>query len=976
MSPSSAPRGRPTSVRPCRGPCRCSRETWRWARWNKPSYITEWQIKGGNTGTYMSSNVSGQSSMAARAAASDNSSPFLSSVIDEGSVNAGYLFSAHEPARQAQPLELLPFQPPRCVRVDEFSIACASACLIRLRRDTVAARHPINIRCPYGAGANLVTPMLLFATTVHGHAYVGFRLSFSYGPRSSLVSLHGPFHVGERGTGWTTPAWSRVGGRKEMTRSGSSSRRHGAALATPLLLLLLLQVAAVRAQTTTDPTEAAAVNAVFAKLGQKASSAWNISGDPCTGVATDATNIDENPNFNPGIKCECTDQNNTVCHVTKLKIFAMDAVGQIPEELRNLTRLTNLSLGTNALTGSVPKELGNLANLVLLGFGSNNLNGSLPSELGDLVKLKQLYIDSAGLSGPLPASFSKLTSMTTVWASDNDFTGQIPDYIGSWTNLTELRFQGNSFQGPLPATLSNLVQLTNLFLGNNSLSGSLPSSIGPSLKNLDFSYNQLSGNFPSWITLNNMQLVLTSGLECLQRNTPCFLGRPQYSSFAVDCGSTRSVSGSDTLMYQSDDAKLGAASYFVTGTPTWGVSNVGTFLNASNGSYTIYSSRQFQNTLDPELFQTARMSPSSLRYYGVGLENGNYTVTLQFAEFDYEDSQTWKSVGRRVFDIYIQGERKEQNFDIRKAAGGKSYTAVKKQYTIPVTQNFLEIHLFWAGKGTCCIPAQGYYGPAISALSATPNLLADFTPTVRNATQKKSNSKTGVIVGMVVGAAVLGLVALAGLCMWRQKKRKLSLEQQELYSIVGRPNVFSYSELRTATESFSSNNLLGEGGYGSVYKGTLTDGRVVAVKQLSETSHQGKKEFATEIETISRVQHRNLVKLFGCCLEGNKPLLVYEYLENGSLDKALFGTKRSNLDWPTRFDICLCIGRGLAYLHEESSIRVVHRDIKASNVLLDANLNPKISDFGLAKLYDDKKTHVSTKVAGTLSGNCTRKSIL
>ncbi|GJN26456.1 hypothetical protein PR202_gb14387 [Eleusine coracana subsp. coracana] len=647
---------------------------------------------------------------------------------------------------------------------------------------------------------------------------------------------------------------------------------------------------------------------VLFKLGQKASSAWNISGDPCTGVATDATNIDDNPNFNPGIKCECTDQNNTVCHVTKL------------------------TLGTNALTGSVPKELGNLTNLVLLGFGSNNLNGSLPSELGDLVKLKHC---------PLPATLSNLVQLTNL---------RIGDIVNGSSSLE---------------FISNMTSLSTLFLGNNSLSRSLPSSIGPSLKNLDFSYNQLSGNFHSWITLNNMQLVLPSGLECLQRNTPCFLGRPQSSSFAVDCGSTRSVSGSDTLMYQSDDAKLGAASYIVTGTPTWGVSNVGTFLNAPNGSYTIYSSRQFQNTLDPELFQTARMSPSSLRYYGVGLENGNYTVTLQFAEFDYEDSQTWKSVGRRVFDIYIQGERKEQNFDIRKAAGGKSYTTVKKQYTIPVTRNFLEIHLFWAGKGTCCIPAQGYYGPAISALSATPNLLADFTPTVRNATQKKSNSKTGVIVGMVVGAAVLGLVALAGLCMWRQKKRKLSLEQQELYSIVGRPNVFSYSELRTATESFSSNNLLGEGGYGSVYKGTLTDGRVVAVKQLSETSHQGKKEFATEIETISRVQHRNLVKLFGCCLEGNKPLLVYEYLENGSLDKALFGTKRSNLDWPTRFDICLCIGRGLAYLHEESSIRVVHRDIKASNVLLDANLNPKISDFGLAKLYDDKKTHVSTKVAGT-----------
>uniref|UniRef100_A0A453CQH3 Protein kinase domain-containing protein n=1 Tax=Aegilops tauschii subsp. strangulata TaxID=200361 RepID=A0A453CQH3_AEGTS len=132
-----------------------------------------------------------------------------------------------------------------------------------------------------------------------------------------------------------------------------------------------------------------------------------------------------------------------------------------------------------------------------------------------------------------------------------------------------------------------------------------------------------------------------------------------------------------------------------------------------------------------------------------------------------------------------------------------------------------------------------------------------------------------------------------------------------------------------------------------------------------ESSNQGKVQFATEIETISRVQHRNLVKLYGCCLESKTPLLVYECLENGSLDHALFGKGGLNLDWPRRFEICLGIARGIAYLHEESSVRIVHRDIKASNVLLDADLNPKISDFGLAKLYDDKKTHVSTKVAGT-----------
>ncbi|XP_004976815.1 probable LRR receptor-like serine/threonine-protein kinase At1g56140 isoform X5 [Setaria italica] len=898
-----------------------------------------------------------------------------------------------------------------------------------------------------------------------------------------------------------------------MRRPGpSSSCRHGSAALPTLLLLLLLLAASAQAQqarTRTDPVEdvqtsgpvgsgtslarhgnflpriicparqADALKGVFDKLGSRLWPSWFSGVDPCAGAATDDTDVDNDPKMNPGIKCDCTYQNNTVCHITRLKMYALNLAGPIPEELRNLTHLTSLnlmqnyltgpipsflgeltalqylSLAMNALSGSVPKELGKLVNLIALGISINNLNGSLPPELGNMVKLEQLYIDSSGLSGPLPPSFSKLTSLKTLWASDNDFTGQIPDYIGSLSNLSDLRFQGNSFQGPLPTTLSNLVQLTSLrigdivngssslafisnmtslntlvlrncrisdnlasvnfsqfaklslldlsfnnitgqvpqallnlnilsflFLGNNSLSGSLPSSIGTSLKNLDFSYNQLSGNFPSWVspnlTLNlvannfvvsnsNNSVLLPSGLECLQRDTPCFLGSPQTTSFAVDCGSSSSMSGSDGSVYLPDDANLGPASYYVTGAPTWGVSNVGRFMEAferdyiiqsSNASYTVYTStRLFRNTPDSELFQRARMSPSSLRYFGIGLENGNYVVTLQFAEISFEDSRTWQSLGKRVFDIYIQGERKEQNFDIRKEARG-SYAAVQKQYIIPVTRNFLEIHLFWAGKGTCCIPTQGHYGPLISALSVTP---------APNAARKRSKNKTGAIVGAAVGAVVVGLIVLTGLYVRRQKSRKLSLEQQDLYNTVGRPNLFTYSygELKTASENFNSSNFLGEGGYGSVYKGKLSDGSVVAVKLLSETSRQGKKQFITEIETISQVQHRNLVKLYGCCLEGNNPLLVYEYLDNGSLDKALFGNGRLNLDWPTRFEICLGIARGLAYLHEESSIRVVHRDIKASNVLLDANLNSKISDFGLAKLYDDKNTHISTKVAGT-----------
>uniref|UniRef100_A0A0E0AS10 non-specific serine/threonine protein kinase n=1 Tax=Oryza glumipatula TaxID=40148 RepID=A0A0E0AS10_9ORYZ len=610
--------------------------------------------------------------------------------------------------------------------------------------------------------------------------------------------------------------------------------------------------------------------------------------------------------------------------------------GPIPSFIGQLTGLTELHLGFNALSGPIPKELGNLTNLNLLGISLTNFTGELPEELGNLTKLQQLYTSSAGLSGPFPSTFSKLKNLKLLRSSDNDFTGKIPDYIGSLTNLEDLAFQGNSFEGPILAILNIdkrfLIQPAHWKL---SLLGYLEQLA------IEFGGKQLcSWQQQKWVVM-------------------AFSYTSINYSFAVDCGSNRSIRGSDNTMYEMDSTNLGDSSYYVTSQTRWGVSNVGKLFQSPNDSKIIYSNETIQNAMDSELFQTARMSPSSLRYFGLGLENGNYTVVLQFAELGYPDSQTWQSLGRRVFDIYIQGSLKEKNFNIRKMAGGKSFTKVSKSYTTIVSKNFLEIHLFWAGKGTCCIPIQGYYGPLISALSVTPN----FVPSVRNGARKRK-SKACAMAG--IGASILGLAALIGIFVLI-KKRKTMLQQQEgLHNLLRRPYVFNYIELKLATDHFSPENIIGEGGYGQVYKGKLIDGRLIAVKQLSQSSHQGKSQFVTEVATISTVQHRNLVKLHGCYTDSNTPLLVYEYLENGSLDGALFGDVSLNLDWPTRFEIILGIARGLTYLHEESNVRIVHRDIKASNVLLDTDLTPKISDFGLAKFYDEKKTHVSTtKIAGT-----------
>ncbi|EXB42561.1 putative LRR receptor-like serine/threonine-protein kinase [Morus notabilis] len=182
--------------------------------------------------------------------------------------------------------------------------------------------------------------------------------------------------------------------------------------------------------------------------------------------------------------------------------------------------------------------------------------------------------------------------------------------------------------------------------------------------------------------------------------------------------------------------------------------------------------------------------------------------------------------------------------------------------------------------------------------------------------------------------------------------------------------LYTYKELRIATEEFSPDNKIGEGGFGSVFKGRLKDGKIAAIKVLSAESRQGLKEFLTEIDVISKIEHENLVQLYGCCVEGNHRILVYNYLENNSLAQTLLGGRQrcSNIQfsWRMRFNICVGVARGLAFLHEEVRPHIVHRDIKASNILLGKDLIPKISDFGLAKLIPSNMTHISTRVAGTI----------
>ncbi|XP_016648188.1 PREDICTED: probable LRR receptor-like serine/threonine-protein kinase At1g56140 [Prunus mume] len=606
---------------------------------------------------------------------------------------------------------------------------------------------------------------------------------------------------------------------------------------------------------TTDPSEVEALTSIFRQWDMLALTIRG--GEPCIGFAINGSEF-ENQENNPAVSCDCTYDKNTTCHITKLRVHALNKRGMFPKEFEalrylavlkldknyftgplpafigNMSALIVLSIAHNSFSGPIPKELGNLKELAMLSLGSNDFSGTLPPELGNLVNLGLFYMDSCGLGGEIPSTFAKLINMQVFWAQDNPLSGKIPSFIGNWRKLTFLRFQGNSFEGPIPTSFSqltsleslrisdisnvsssldfikNLKNLTDLVLRNTLINGSIPTEFGEyqRLQILDLGFNNLTGELPS--SLFNM-----SSLKYL------FLGN-----------------------------------------------------NSLSGPLPSQKSNQLQ------------------------------TIDLSYNYF----SGSFPPWVTTILQLLPGLNCLQRNF--------------------PCNQN-------------------------------TPRC-SDLTPTTPG-----KKSRIGLIVGIAVPVGVVILLLLFAVLYMRRKTSE-KYDDEDLLGLGPRPNTFSYAELRAATEDFNPSNKLGEGGYGPVYKGTLSDGRVVAVKQLSVASHQGKSQFVTEIATISAVQHRNLVKLYGCCIEGTQRILVYEHLDNKSLDQALFGRNDLHLDWPTRFNILLGTARGLAYLHEESRPRIVHRDVKASNILLDAKLSPKISDFGLAKLYDDEKTHISTRVAGTI----------
>ncbi|KAM4106089.1 hypothetical protein ACB094_04G041100 [Castanea mollissima] len=259
------------------------------------------------------------------------------------------------------------------------------------------------------------------------------------------------------------------------------------------------------------------------------------------------------------------------------------------------------------------------------------------------------------------------------------------------------------------------------------------------------------------------------------------------------------------------------------------------------------------------------------------------------------------------------------------------------------------------------------------SLSPPPPSVPSVSPPASNNTPaakgKESNKSQIVIIFVPIISFVVLIIISFCIYLRVRKPREKPQPQSESVDEIRRVESLQlgFGTIKVATDDFSDANKLGQGGFGAVYKGKLFDGQVIAVKRLSKNSGQGDREFKNEVLLVAKLQHRNLVRLLGFCLEGIERLLIYEFVPNGSLDHFIFDPiKRAQLDWARCYKIIGGIARGLLYLHEDSRLRIIHRDLKASNILLDSEMNPKISDFGVARLFElDQSVGNTSKIVGT-----------
>ncbi|CAN8307772.1 unnamed protein product [Cochlearia groenlandica] len=424
--------------------------------------------------------------------------------------------------------------------------------------------------------------------------------------------------------------------------------------------------------------------------------------------------------------------------------------GVLPPELGGLSNLQRLFVSSNNLSGDIPTTFANLTNLTDFRISDNDFSGNIPDFIQNWTQLESLVIHASGLGGPIPISISGLTKLKELRISDLNgpespfpplqnitnlktlvlrncnLTGELPSYIATNTTIMELLdLSFNKFSGPIPTSYIDLRDVANFYLTGNMLNGSVPTWMVKERDGdiIDLSYNNFSEDINTQ-DCSDMRMNLFASSSSRTNNSldvyclKSFQCPKSFYGLHINCG------GDDVIINGTKyygDMYDRAPHYYESTINGWASSNTGNFVddNRVPVGVTIWNNTSELKMADPLLYGQARLSAISLTYYAMCIVNGNYNANLHFAEIMFSGNQTYKSLGKRIFDIYIQGELVVKDFNIAEEANGVGRVVIKT-FPITITDGKLEIRLYWAGKGTVGIPDKGVYGPLISAISVDP----------------------------------------------------------------------------------------------------------------------------------------------------------------------------------------------------------------------------------------------------------------
>ncbi|XP_044495143.1 probable LRR receptor-like serine/threonine-protein kinase At1g06840 isoform X2 [Mangifera indica] len=761
-----------------------------------------------------------------------------------------------------------------------------------------------------------------------------------------------------------------------------------------------------------DPAEVTALRAIKESLIDVNNnlSNWN-RGDPCTSNWT-------------GVLCYNQTLDDGYLHVRELQLLNMNLSGTLSSELGRLSYMKILDFMWNNITGSIPMEIGNITTLELLLLNGNQLTGSLPDELGYLPNLDRIQIDQNQISGPLPKSFANLNKTKHFHMNNNSISGQIPPELARLPSLVHFLLDNNNLSGYLPPELSQMPSLLILQLDNNNFEGTtIPTSYSkmskllklslrncslqgpvpdlstiPYLGYIDLSSNQLNGSIPGNKLSSNITTINLSNNNLVGPIPSNFSGLPLLQNLLIANNSlngsvpsmlwqNRTLNATERLIFDFENNQLQNisdtsalpqnVSVWLKGNPLCSNTNLVRFC----GSQSETESDQISNsTLDcppqscPAPYEYSRMSPvrcfcAAPLLVGYRLKSPGISYFLPYKKNFEEYLSSGLNLHLYQLDLdyfeWQKGPRLKMHFRFYPIYGANtSHTNV---FNASEVRRIKGMFTGWN------IPDSDVFGPYELLNFDLLGPYSDVFPTTTTSGISKG-ALAGIILGAIAGTVALSaiislIIVRVHLKNYRERSKKGHPSKSSIK--INGVRSFTYEEMTLATQNFNTSTEIGQGGYGRVYKGILADGTVVAIKRAQEGSLQGEKEFLTEISFLSRLHHRNLVSLVGYCDEEGEQMLVYEFMSNGTLRDQLSAKAKEPLNFASRLSIALGSSRGILYLHTEADPPVFHRDIKASNILLDHKFTAKVADFGLSRLapVPDLEgivpAHVSTVVKGT-----------